>query len=80
MPHSEPDVVIVGAGIAGGALGTVLARTGFEVVLLERENSLSRSGAWRVYRAMGRDRAREARTLAATARGGRAVYQAQYPL
>ena len=26
MRHSEPDVVIVGAGIAGGALGTVLAR------------------------------------------------------
>jgi 2-polyprenyl-6-methoxyphenol hydroxylase-like FAD-dependent oxidoreductase len=39
MRHSEPDVVIVGAGIAGGALGTVLARAGFEVVLLERENS-----------------------------------------
>jgi 2-polyprenyl-6-methoxyphenol hydroxylase-like FAD-dependent oxidoreductase len=38
MPYSEPDVVIVGAGIAGGALGTVLARAGFEVVLLEREN------------------------------------------
>src|ERR1700721_2361850 len=39
MHYSEPEVVIVGAGIAGGALGTVLARTGFEVVLLERENS-----------------------------------------
>jgi 2-polyprenyl-6-methoxyphenol hydroxylase-like FAD-dependent oxidoreductase len=39
MDHAEPDVVIVGAGIAGGALGTVLARAGFEVVLLERENS-----------------------------------------
>ena len=39
MRHLEPDVVIVGAGIAGGALGTVLARAGFEVVLLERENS-----------------------------------------
>jgi 2-polyprenyl-6-methoxyphenol hydroxylase-like FAD-dependent oxidoreductase len=39
MPYSEPDVVIVGAGIAGGALGTVLARAGFEVVLLERENN-----------------------------------------
>jgi 2-polyprenyl-6-methoxyphenol hydroxylase-like FAD-dependent oxidoreductase len=39
MRHSEPDVVIVGAGIAGGALGTVLARAGLEVVLLERENS-----------------------------------------
>ena len=39
MDHAEPDVVIVGAGIAGGALGTVLARAGFEVVLLERENN-----------------------------------------
>ena len=39
MRYSEPDVVIVGAGTAGGALGTVLARTGFEVALLERENS-----------------------------------------
>ena len=39
MGRSEPDVVIVGAGIAGGALGTVLARAGLEVVLLERENS-----------------------------------------
>jgi 2-polyprenyl-6-methoxyphenol hydroxylase-like FAD-dependent oxidoreductase len=39
MGHAEPDVVIVGAGIAGGALGTVLARAGFEVVLLERENN-----------------------------------------
>jgi 2-polyprenyl-6-methoxyphenol hydroxylase-like FAD-dependent oxidoreductase len=39
MRHLEPDVVIVGAGIAGGALGTVLARGGFEVALLERENT-----------------------------------------
>jgi 2-polyprenyl-6-methoxyphenol hydroxylase-like FAD-dependent oxidoreductase len=39
MRHAEPDIVIVGAGIAGGALGTVLARAGFEVTLLERENS-----------------------------------------
>src|ERR1700722_5277459 len=39
MHYSEPEVVVVGTGIAGGQLGTVLARTGFEVVLLERENS-----------------------------------------
>ena len=39
MRRTEPDVVIVGAGIAGGALGTVLARAGFEVVLLERETT-----------------------------------------
>jgi 2-polyprenyl-6-methoxyphenol hydroxylase-like FAD-dependent oxidoreductase len=30
-------VVIVGAGIAGGALGTMLARSGVEVTLLERQ-------------------------------------------
>lgn len=35
-PTRRPDVVIVGAGIAGGALATVLARAGLEVVLLER--------------------------------------------
>jgi 2-polyprenyl-6-methoxyphenol hydroxylase-like FAD-dependent oxidoreductase len=32
----EPDVVIVGAGIAGGALATVLARAGLRVLTLER--------------------------------------------
>ena len=39
MRNAEPDVVIVGAGIAGGALGTALARGGFEVALLERESN-----------------------------------------
>src|SRR5258708_27544963 len=39
MCHAGPDVVIVGAGIAGGALGTVLAGAGFEVALLDREKS-----------------------------------------
>jgi 2-polyprenyl-6-methoxyphenol hydroxylase-like FAD-dependent oxidoreductase len=39
MRHAEPDIVIVGAGIAGGALGIVLARADFEVVLLEREST-----------------------------------------
>jgi 2-polyprenyl-6-methoxyphenol hydroxylase-like FAD-dependent oxidoreductase len=39
MQHSKPDVVIVGAGIAGGALGIMLGRAGFEVVLLERESN-----------------------------------------
>lgn len=33
---TTPEVVIVGAGIAGGAMATVLARAGHEVVLLER--------------------------------------------
>jgi flavin-dependent dehydrogenase len=32
------DVVIVGGGIAGSALATVLARGGHEVVLLERQS------------------------------------------
>ena len=32
----EPDVVIVGAGIAGGGLATLLARGGMNVLLLER--------------------------------------------
>ena len=39
MRHAEPDIVIVGAGIAGGALGTVLAGARFEVALLDREKS-----------------------------------------
>src|SRR5260370_22242443 len=33
---SSPRVVIVGAGIAGGALAAVLARAGLAVLLLER--------------------------------------------
>jgi flavin-dependent dehydrogenase len=60
MRHSEPDVVIVGGGIAGGAVGIVLARAGFEVVLLERENSYPDRVRGELYGAMGRDRAREA--------------------
>jgi 2-polyprenyl-6-methoxyphenol hydroxylase-like FAD-dependent oxidoreductase len=32
-----PEIVIVGGGIAGGALATVLARAGLSVVVLERE-------------------------------------------
>jgi 2-polyprenyl-6-methoxyphenol hydroxylase-like FAD-dependent oxidoreductase len=39
MTSSAPDVVIVGGGIAGGAMATVLARSGLEVVLLERDAS-----------------------------------------
>lgn len=37
MVASSPDVVIVGGGIAGGIVATALARSGFEVVVLERE-------------------------------------------
>lgn len=33
------DVVIVGAGIAGAALATVLARHGLDVLVLERQTT-----------------------------------------
>jgi menaquinone-9 beta-reductase len=36
MTMQNPEVVIVGAGIGGAALATVLARAGLEVVMLER--------------------------------------------
>ena len=34
--NAKPDVVIVGGGIGGSALGTVLARNGFAVCILEK--------------------------------------------
>lgn len=37
MVGLSPDVVIVGGGIAGGTMATILARNGLEVILLERE-------------------------------------------
>ena len=36
---SQVDVAVVGAGIAGGAMATVLARAGLEVLLVERDNA-----------------------------------------
>lgn len=39
MTNLEPEIVIVGGGIGGGALATVLVRNGIEVVVLERETS-----------------------------------------
>jgi len=39
MAELAPDVVIVGGGIAGGTLATVLARGGLGVAVLERETS-----------------------------------------
>lgn len=35
-PHFDADVVIIGAGTAGAALATVLARDGKRVVMIER--------------------------------------------
>lgn len=37
MTSTSPDLVIVGGGIGGGALATVLAREGIDIVVLERE-------------------------------------------
>ena len=37
MTSESPDIVIVGGGIGGGALASVLARDGIKIVVLERE-------------------------------------------
>jgi menaquinone-9 beta-reductase len=37
MRVNNPDIVIVGAGIAGASIAAVLARSGIEVLLLERQ-------------------------------------------
>jgi 2-polyprenyl-6-methoxyphenol hydroxylase-like FAD-dependent oxidoreductase len=39
MTDLTPDVVIVGGGIAGGTMATVLARNGLEVLVAERETT-----------------------------------------
>ena len=39
MTSLTPDVVVVGGGIAGGTMATVLASSGLEVVVLERETT-----------------------------------------
>jgi 2-polyprenyl-6-methoxyphenol hydroxylase-like FAD-dependent oxidoreductase len=39
MQANNPDVVIVGAGIAGASIAAVLARDGLEVLLLERQRA-----------------------------------------
>ena len=37
MASLSPDVVIIGGGIGGGTMATVLAKSGLEVIVLERE-------------------------------------------
>jgi len=37
MMNTTPEIVIIGGGIGGGALATVLARQHIDVVVLERE-------------------------------------------
>jgi 2-polyprenyl-6-methoxyphenol hydroxylase-like FAD-dependent oxidoreductase len=39
VTYLAPQIVIVGGGIGGGALATVLARNGMEVVIVERETA-----------------------------------------
>jgi menaquinone-9 beta-reductase len=39
MRAKDPDVVVVGAGIAGASIAAVLARGGLEVLLLERQRT-----------------------------------------
>jgi menaquinone-9 beta-reductase len=39
MQANTPDVVVVGAGIAGASIAAVLARDGLEVLLLERQRA-----------------------------------------
>ena len=39
MRLNQPDVVVVGGGIAGASLSTVLARSGIRVLLLERQRA-----------------------------------------
>jgi 2-polyprenyl-6-methoxyphenol hydroxylase-like FAD-dependent oxidoreductase len=39
MRTKDPDVVVVGAGIAGASVAAVLARSGIEVLLLERQSA-----------------------------------------
>ena len=39
MSNLSPEIVIVGGGVGGGTLATVLARNGIGVVVLERETT-----------------------------------------
>jgi 2-polyprenyl-6-methoxyphenol hydroxylase-like FAD-dependent oxidoreductase len=45
-----PDIVVVGSGIAGGAISAVMAAAGFSVLILERDTQLSERvrGEWMV--------------------------------
>lgn len=57
---SSADVVVVGGGIAGGALATALARGGLDVVMLERQTAYRDKVRGEVFLPWG---AAEARTL-----------------
>lgn len=58
---SEPDVVIVGAGVLGSAMATVLARDGRRVTVVERDlkepdrivGELLQPGGYRALRDLG---------------------------
>lgn len=60
-PAPEPDVVIVGAGVLGSAMATVLARDGRRVTVVERElkepdrivGELLQPGGYRALRELG---------------------------
>ena len=39
MSHHDHDIIIIGAGIGGGAMATVLARAGLRVLLLEKSTA-----------------------------------------
>ena len=67
------DVAIVGGGIAGAALATVLARDGYEVLLLERQTSYRDKVRGEVLLLLGRGGDARARPREAAARRRRAL-------
>ncbi len=70
------DVAIVGGGIAGAALATVLARDGYEVLLLERQTSYRDKVRGEFLSLLGRGRDARAGPGEAAPRRGRALRHA----